>query len=348
MKEWLASLPKKRIIVLAILFCISVLLLSFLYHQSWEYWVSMGKITDPTDQIMAKNDFIRTVAQILGGAFFILTIVFTYLNWKANQEKNITDLFTKAIEQLGNEKSLDVRLGGIYALERIARDSKKDHWTIMEVLTAFVREKAKTTTASEATPLNVSPPDSRKEVPTKPAEQAPEENPKPKADIQAVLTVLGRTAIPFAAKGEKRRLDLSATDLRGADLKDANLQGADLGGANLQGAKLWKANLQEANLWGANLQGADLMDANLQVATLCCTNLQMAKLYGVNLHWADLFGANLQGADFRGPPGLNLVKGLTSEQVAKAFWDKTTKWPKGFSPPAPEMLPPKEEMQKKE
>ena len=49
-----------------------------------------------------------------------------------------TDLFTRAIDQLGSEK-LEVRLGGIYALERIARDSEKDHGPIMEVLVAFVR-----------------------------------------------------------------------------------------------------------------------------------------------------------------------------------------------------------------
>ncbi|WP_062294251.1 hypothetical protein [Nostoc piscinale] len=35
-----------------------------------------------------------------------------------------------------------MRLGAIYTLERIAKDSAKDHWTIMEVLTAFVRENA--------------------------------------------------------------------------------------------------------------------------------------------------------------------------------------------------------------
>ncbi|MBI2881185.1 MAG: hypothetical protein HYY21_06330 [Candidatus Tectomicrobia bacterium] len=55
---------------------------------------------------------------------------------------SVSDAFTRAIEQLGNQESLEVRLGGIYALERIARDSRRDHWPIMEVLTAFVREKA--------------------------------------------------------------------------------------------------------------------------------------------------------------------------------------------------------------
>ena len=36
-----------------------------------------------------------------------------------------------------------MRIGGIYALERIARDSAKDHPTVMEVLTAFIREHSR-------------------------------------------------------------------------------------------------------------------------------------------------------------------------------------------------------------
>jgi hypothetical protein len=51
----------------------------------------------------------------------------------------VTDRYTKAIEQLGSGK-LDVRIGGIYALERIAHDSPRDHPAVLEVLAAFVRE----------------------------------------------------------------------------------------------------------------------------------------------------------------------------------------------------------------
>ncbi|MGZ9111634.1 MAG: hypothetical protein ACXW3X_11245 [Rhodoplanes sp.] len=57
------------------------------------------------------------------------------------EQGHITDRFTKAVEQLGSDK-LAVRLGAIYALERISRDSRRDHWTIMETLTAYVREHA--------------------------------------------------------------------------------------------------------------------------------------------------------------------------------------------------------------
>jgi hypothetical protein len=51
----------------------------------------------------------------------------------------VTDRYTKAVEQLGSDK-LEVRIGGIYALERIACDSARDHPTVMDVLTAFIRE----------------------------------------------------------------------------------------------------------------------------------------------------------------------------------------------------------------
>ena len=59
----------------------------------------------------------------------------------ADRERRITESFAKAVEQLGSDK-LETRLGGIYTLERIARESEREYWPIMETLTAFVREHA--------------------------------------------------------------------------------------------------------------------------------------------------------------------------------------------------------------
>jgi hypothetical protein len=66
------------------------------------------------------------------------------------EQGQVTDRYTKAIEQLGSDK-LDVRIGGIYALERIARDSARDHPTVMEVLSAFIHD----TPASNGHRLNL-------------------------------------------------------------------------------------------------------------------------------------------------------------------------------------------------
>ena len=90
-----------------------------------------------------------TAFDAAAGLFAAGALVFTALNFNLSrrtfeltEQGQVTDRFTKAIEQLGSDK-LDVRIGGIYALERVARDSARDHPTVMEVLTAFIREHSR-------------------------------------------------------------------------------------------------------------------------------------------------------------------------------------------------------------
>lgn len=152
-----------------------------------------------------------------------------------------------AISQLGAElkdgkPNLAVRLGGIYALARITKDSPRDHRTSMEVLTAYVRENAPwlprplPQSAAEqgaaAAPAKATrTPQRRRPLPQ--AEQAAADAPKPsesptqppRTDVQAVLTVLGRRE-PSQQFPERRGLDLTRTDLRGADFFGAHLEGA--------------------------------------------------------------------------------------------------------------------------
>ena len=62
----------------------------------------------------------------------------------------ITESFSRAIEQLASEK-IEIRVGGIYTLERIAHDSLDDYRTVMETLTTFrqrAREMERTKLAS--------------------------------------------------------------------------------------------------------------------------------------------------------------------------------------------------------
>ena len=100
--------------------------------------------------LQTTRDAARGRLVTLGAGLFAAgALVFTARNFSLSrrtfeltEQGQVTDRFTKAIEQLGSDK-LDVRLGGIYALERIARDSAKDHPTVMEVLTAFIREHSR-------------------------------------------------------------------------------------------------------------------------------------------------------------------------------------------------------------
>jgi Pentapeptide repeats (8 copies) len=167
---------------------------------------------------------------------------------RVTEQGQITERFTKAIEQLGSDK-LNVRLGGIYGLERIAVDSERDHPTVVEVLSAFVREQSQ-----PATQPSLDAADANGE----PAKPSP--TPRSPTDVQAAVTVLGR--LP-------RRRDVSRGDLRGAYLEGAYLQGAHLEGAILYGthleeAYLQGAHLEEAILYGTHLEGADLRNAHLE------------------------------------------------------------------------------------
>ena len=106
-------------------------------------WQVVGLLRDvSTNELDSVDERRRTLTQIIGGFGLLTGLYLTYRRISATEDGQITERFTKAIDQLGSEK-LEVKLGGIYALERIARDSEKDHWTIMEVLTAFLRENAR-------------------------------------------------------------------------------------------------------------------------------------------------------------------------------------------------------------
>ncbi|MFF7253683.1 hypothetical protein [Streptomyces microflavus] len=54
------------------------------------------------------------------------------------KEGQITDRYTAAVGNLGEDK-MDVRLGGIYALQRIMQDSRRDQSTIANVLATYIR-----------------------------------------------------------------------------------------------------------------------------------------------------------------------------------------------------------------
>lgn len=52
--------------------------------------------------------------------------------------RRLTELYAKSVEQLGSEKA-PVRLGGLYALERLAQDDPGQRQTIVNVLCAYLR-----------------------------------------------------------------------------------------------------------------------------------------------------------------------------------------------------------------
>ena len=123
----------------------ALLLLGAVAGGIWALYWAIGPRSDT-----ARNEFTRTVVQLLGGGALLASLYFTYRNLQINldsqlenqkanrerehlsQEDNLTDRFAKAVELLASEK-LEARLGAIFALERLAKDSERDHATIMEL-----------------------------------------------------------------------------------------------------------------------------------------------------------------------------------------------------------------------
>ena len=295
------------------------------FEPSWLLPDTRG--LSPADRVRAVTDLRNTLVTMLGGLAVLVGAVVGGLSLRETSRQNraalelqgrgqVTERFTRAIEQLGDDKR-DVRIGAAYALEQIARDSAELHWPIMEVLTAYLREHV----PRPSTP---------------PADAA-----MPRRLAEAVATVIGR----HRQGPDDRRLDVHETDLTGVQWLDADLQGADLNGAdleraslsganlmvafleganlqratfhrtqlqlaaleraNLEGAFLWEANLWKAKLNGASLAGAVLWQANLTEADLRGANLERAKLEGAHLPRANLDGARLAGADLSKTLGLS-------------------------------------------
>lgn len=92
-------------------------------------------------RLQAASGFRTALIAGVAGLAALGSLVQSRRTYRLTQESQITDRYTKAIEQLGSDKP-DVRLGGIYALERIAKDSPADGATIAEVLAAFIRGRA--------------------------------------------------------------------------------------------------------------------------------------------------------------------------------------------------------------
>jgi hypothetical protein len=213
-----------------------------------------------------------------------------------------TAAFFSGVNRLTADKP-EERLGGIYILERISKDSPDDYWTVMETLAAFARERR---------------PPPEKPDPSKVAGL------RPPTDRQAVLDVIRRRHDADREREQQRgwRFDLRWADLRFIEAPLAHLEGAHLEGADLSNTRLEGTHLEGAWLWEALLAGAHLEGAHLQGA----------HLEGAVLLYAHLEGAHLEGAHLKGAH-LDQERPYTLVDLTKAIGDAKTELPDGIARP---------------
>jgi hypothetical protein len=299
-------------------------------------WAPEQLAPDESSTVRRADELAKTrtaLLAMLGGLVALGGAIYTARTFALSRIGQITDRFTRAVDQLG-AASIDVRLGGIYALERLARESPADHPAIMAIVSAFVRQRSPSVGPEPLPPYTVvagivAPP----------------------ADVQAAVTVIGRRHTAHDTSSDRTQIDLSGADLRGARLAGGSFAGVQMAGARLEGADLSDADLTNVVADGARLDGADLtgarMDgarlikarlhgAELRFARLRHANLRdsiitNANLFGADLGHADLWRADLQSASLWNAQ-LNDAN-LTDARLGGVKRNNQTVWPEKFAPP---------------
>ena len=221
----------------------------------------------------------------------------------------LNERYQKGAEMLGGSV-LTVRLGGIYALQRLAEERPDDyHIQIMNLFCAFVRQPTQSDIARDV---------------------------RVAMDVQEAMN-----AIVLLSQDPRQieRLDLSGANLVGLNLEDANLSGAMLDGtywgtASLAGVNLSDTSLNSASFFAgsfemeihrAKMRRADLTDAGLSDVRMVDVDLSDAKLDRANLSRATLTRTNMTGASLIGTVlnGARFydVKGLDQRELYRAAPD---------------------------
>lgn len=258
----------------------------------------------PEQRATAVNSARTTLVQGLVGVAALAGILVAWQQLQTDQEQSRTDRqqlreqltltrqgqvaerFTRAVDQLGSAK-LEQRFGGIYGLERIAKESPDGgtRLVVAEVLTAYVRQHA---------------PKDPKLTSLGADELVPDLFPAVAPDVQAIMTVLGRRTVqPGDPPLELSNVNLSKVNLSGANLESADLRQAQLLSGSLTGVRLQGANLTEAQLTRAHLERANLQNVHLSWADLEGAYLSSAQLQGADLSYANLSQASFDLAQLK-------------------------------------------------
>jgi hypothetical protein len=197
------------------------------------------------DHILAEGAIRTALLQAVAGILLVFGAVTAWRQMliarsqqRVGRRVAVTEAFAKAVEQLAKDDALALRLGGVYAMDRIADDDPTERPRIAEILSTFVRDGA------------------------------PADGELPR-DVRAGLQVLARRDWTVG-------VDLTGTRLTGARLHAARLVNAVLVGTDLSDATLCGAVLKGADLRRADLRRADLSGVDLRAATLTEARLSAA------------------------------------------------------------------------
>ena len=184
-------------------------------------------------------------------------------------ERRITELYTKAVEQLGSDKA-QVRFGGLYALERLAQDNPAHRQAIVNVICAYLRMPFSPTAPA-----------------SKPEPEATEGQKEPGTESETETGGIGGTW------QQERQVRLTAQRILTEHLRDDRAE--DQQSTDPPSSRFWN-NIR------LDLTGATLIDFNLVNGVMADANFHRAVFSGdADFHRAAFSGdARFGGAAFSG------------------------------------------------
>ena len=292
--------------------------------QSGEFWITLSVAVVMIEVLLvillwdwlsgdeSGSATIRNIGLVLAGSLAIPLAIWravvadrqassTQHQTAIAQQGLLNERYQKAAEMLGSEV-LSVRMGGIYALQRLAEEHPTQyHVQVIRLLCAFVRNPTK---------------DTGIEFHTEGDEEQDEQTLR--ADVQDIMQAIGSRNLACISleRGEEFKLYLRGADMGHLQVRAARLSGAWLTKANLSGAVLPHADLSSARLRQANLSAAQFRHADLSDAKFWGADLSRAILYDANLSGADLCGVDANSPVYKEP-----VHGLTQAQLDEARAD---------------------------
>ena len=268
------------------------LVLAIGFLLSWLYW---DDLRDDQDSL---STTVRNVGLVIGGIVAIILAVWRSIvaehQSHTGQRGLLNERYQKGAEMLGSEV-MAVRLGGIYALERLAAEHPDIyHIQIMKLFCSYVRNPTKAP---------------RIEYDPESDGDQDEQVRSNRADVEGVMIAIGSRSLAGIS------LEHGSAGFK-LYLRDANLANLQVQCAMLSGA--WLTN---ANLSGAKLPHADLSSARLRIANMSDAKFRNADLSKAILRGANLSGADLCDADVHSPDNKAPVRGLTQAQLDEACAD---------------------------
>ncbi|MFF7779758.1 pentapeptide repeat-containing protein [Streptomyces tanashiensis] len=237
---------------------------------------------------------LPAVPALLALAFTAMTISQARDTLRVTERDQVASSYNDTVANLGDD-SVNVRISSIFALKRIMEEAPREQPAIVEILCAYVRDKAKAPSRAKVDAAH-------RNADTRPPE-----------DVQAALKVLGSR--PLGVEGE-RVMDLRRAYLVGADFTDGNFNDADFRDADLTFTQL---RGEFANVWfsGATLRGALLSDGLFGGSEFIGADMENVVWDGARFEDADLTGADLRGASL-GPSGEGSFVSLSGAELSGA------------------------------